>query len=281
MPTIWFNGQFIDKGSLNIQTSNRSFLYGDGFFETVRLNKYKAVFFNRHYVRFIEAMTYLQMEIPEHWSVVFLQKTLEELARKNNLPNARIRMTVWRGGEGRYTPQSHYSELLIEAFSLENDFYKLNTKGLKSGWFEGSRRWADEGTFYKSANAKIYTLAGMYAQSQGWDDIVIMNQYNRLADALHSNVFIWLNNQWITPPISEGCIDGVVRKVLIRQMIKWNMPLEIRPIERNDFSQCEEVMLTNSIEGIQWVGLLEGKEYNNKISSMVLGKLNELLPISI
>jgi branched-chain amino acid aminotransferase len=280
MSTCWFNGQFQPVSEWNVASSNRAFRYGDGLFETVKVGYGKPLFFHQHYTRFIEALTYLRMEIPEHWSMLFLQKKIEELVQQHGWQNARIRMTCWRSGEGWYAPESHYPDLLLEAFPIDSHFFQLNTEGVRAGIWTGGTRFTHAGTFFKSANAEAYVLASIDAAAMELDDLLLTNQYGRIADALYSNVFIWSKDKLITPPVSEGCIDGVMRRVLIKYGRKWGLTVEEHPLDTNSLLQADEVMLTNSMQGLRWVGRLNASSYGNKISSMLLGKLNELLPTS-
>ena len=280
MSICWFNGQYLPASEWSLTSSNRAFRYGDGLFETIKVGYGKPLFFHQYYIRFIEGLTYLRIDIPEEWSMLFLQKKIEELLQQNKLPNARVRMTCWRSGKGWYAPESHLPDLLIEVFPLSDHFFQLNTEGVRAGIWKEGIRFAHAGSFFKSANAEAYVLASIDAATRHVDDMLLTNQHGRIADALYSNVFIWSGDKLMTPPVAEGCIDGVMRRVLIKYARRWGLTVEETRLEIDQLLQADEVMLTNSLQGIRWVAELESSTYSNKIASMLLSKLNELLPTS-
>lgn len=280
MEVVWKDGVVIPATGFSIGTDNRSFRFGDGLFETIRVVHGKAVFFNQHYIRFIEGLADLKMEIPKEWSVLFLKKAVEDLARENGHLHARIRMTAWRSGAGNYAPETHVPELLIESYLLPEPYFTMNTTGKGMSLFTDRIKWAGNGSFYKSANAGTYTMASHFAAEEGAEDAFITNQHGRVIEAIHSNVFAWNGQEWLTPTVTEGCVDGVVRRVLLKQFPKWGIPVVQQPLDAEVLYNAEEVMLTNTIKGVEWVGSFGKASYSNKLASMVLGKLNELLPLS-
>ncbi len=279
MPTIWLNGRFTDEAPI-IDSSNRAFRYGDGLFETVRICFGKAVFFHQHYVRFIEGMTLLKMEVPESWSFTFLQNLLQECAQKNGHTHARIRMSCWRDGAGWYLPLKNTPALLIESYALEQPYFQMNVHGLAIGAFKDVQLETGPLANFKSANALPYILAALWAKEQAFDNAILFNRNGSVADAIQSNIFVWKNNTLITPDVNQGCVNGVMRRTLLKHARSWGMPVEERVLELSELDKASEVFLTNAVQGIQWVEKWDDTQFDNKISSALLGKLNELLPVN-
>jgi branched-chain amino acid aminotransferase len=279
MAMVWFNGDFT-ANPVQLDTTNRSFRYGDGLFETIKVCFGKAVFFHQHYVRLIEGLDFLRMDIPETWSVPYLQGLVERATSENGLLHARVRLTCWRSGSGWYMPETNIPSMLIEASPLEEPFYRLNTTGIHAGVFADVVKSTGLGSSFKSANALPYILASLFAKENNWQDAFLINQESRVADALHSNIFIWKEGILKTPHVSEGCVDGVMRRVLIKYARKWGIPVEEVNMELQDLRSAEEVFLTNTQQGIQWVGTFEQSRYDNKMAAGLLARLNELLPLS-
>lgn len=279
MAVVWYQGEFSTDPVL-LDTTNRSFRYGDGLFETIKVVFGKAVFFHQHYVRLIDGLDFLCMDIPETWSVPFLQGLVESCAEKNGYLHARVRLTCWRSGSGFYAPETGIPQMLIEAYPVNEPFYQLNTSGLNIGAFTGLTKALGQGSNFKSANALPYVLASIYAKNHGWDDAVLLNHEARVADALHSNVFIWKDGVLKTPAASEGCIDGVLRRVLIKYARRWGIPVEEVQMDFLDLENAEEIFLTNSQQGIQWVSNFGDRTYSNKMAAGLLARLNELLPLN-
>lgn len=274
---INYNGQILDEALFSIAPFNRSFLYGDGLFETIKVCKGKALFFNQHYVRFIEGLSALKMEIPESWTITSFKNQVEELTAQNGVQNARVRLTFWRAGKGRYTPENFGAEYLIETIPLQSDYYLLNTQGLNIGVFDGLTKVPGAFSEFKSANAMIYTMAGIHAKEQSLDDIIIQNIHGRPVEMQFSNFFIRKGNVLLTPAVSEGCINGVMRRVLIKLCLKSGMDVVECPLSIADVKKADEMFITNTMQGIQWVGQCGDTLYGREISGLLLAKLNEYL----
>ncbi|MBP7399400.1 MAG: aminotransferase class IV [Chitinophagales bacterium] len=272
---INYNGQFIDEILFSIPAHNRSFLFGDGLFETIKVFRGKAMFFNQHYVRFIEGLDTLKMELPDFWTVPYFKNQVEELVEKNESTNARVRLTFWRAGKGKYTPENFSAEYIIEISPLENEFYIINKTGLQIGVFDEIKKMQNKFSEFKSANAMIYTMAGIYAKENQLDDVLIKNTEGRPIEMLFSNYFIRKDNVLITPATTEGCVNGVMRRVLIKLCRKIGIEVIEKELQIEEILQADEFFITNTIHGIQWVEAFEGITYKQEMADILLAKLNE------
>ena len=89
-----------------------------------------------------------------------------------------------------------------------------------------------------------------------------------------SNVFVVYNKQIYTPALSEGCIGGVMRQVVMRIIKENELPLIEAQISPEILNEAEEVFLTNASRGIQWVMGFNSKRYFNEVSKELLDRLN-------
>ncbi len=279
MSQVWFNGQ-LQEAPFLVDTSNRAFRYGDGLFETVRVVYNRAPFLHQHYIRFIEGMDLLRFEIPEHWSFPFLQKELDKLVRANDLQHARVRMTAWREGAGTHIPEQHTASLLMEAFPLEEPYFQLNKEGLLIGVYSELRKEIHPLSSHKSANARPYVQAAIFAAEQSWDDALILNTDGRPADAVQSSIFCWKNETLCTTADGDGGVDGVMRRVLLKAAKQWGMPFSTEHMSIEELQAADEIFLTNTMQGIRWVGQWGDRVYDNRMAGILTGKLNEMLPLS-
>lgn len=272
---INYNGQLIDETLFSIPAFNRSFLYGDGLFETIKVFQRKALFFNQHYVRFIEGLDALKMELPEFWTVPYFKNQIEELAQKNETPNARVRLTFWRAGKGKYTPEDFNVEYIIETSPLANEFYIINKTGLQIGAYDEIKKAKGKFSEFKSANAMIYTMAGIFAKENQLDDVLISNTEDRPIEMLFSNFFIRKDNVLFTPSTTEGCVNGVMRRVLIKLCRKMGIEVIEKELHIEEIMQADEFLITNTMHGIQWVESFENVTYKQEMTDILLAKLNE------
>ncbi|MFN3939349.1 MAG: aminotransferase class IV, partial [Chitinophagales bacterium] len=239
--------------------------------------KGKALFFNQHYVRFIEGMDAMQMEIPVEWSVPFLKNLVEETAAANKLGNARVRLTFWRKAGGYYTPENQTPEFIIEAFPLTETYYNLNANGLITEVYAEITKSVNVLSPFKSANALPYVMAGLYKSKRNLDDVLLCNTERRIIEATFSNIFLVTGKTILTPAVEEGCINGVMRRVLIKMCKQIQIDLVETQITMEDIQKADEVFLTNVMQGIRWVNKINDINFRLGIAPVLLGKLNELI----
>ncbi len=265
------------------KVTNRSFRYGDGLFETIRLIKGKLHLFDYHIERILNGAEFLKMEFPSNWNKAFFKKKVNELLEKNQeFENGKIRLSIFRADGGTYAPKSSKGNLLIEYEPLNSDRFILNKKGLKMEVFSEMEKTSNPFSNFKSSNALIYVLASIYRKEEGLDDCFIVNSQNRIIEGISSNLFIVKDGSLITPPLSEGCVAGVMRSYLLNLLEQKEIEYRMTPIQLEDLFQAQEIFLTDSIKGIRWVGSYKVKRYNLNLSEQLNQYLNEELdkPVS-
>src|SRR5690606_35689778 len=127
----------------------------------------------------------------------------------------RVRFSVFRNGEGLYTPETNKAGFLLEAQPLNQKIYAHNPAGLIIDVYQKHRKTTGPFSHMKSNNALLFVLASLYKKERGLDDVVILNQDGNLCESTHSNLFVWYKNGLYTPALSEGCVDGVMRRAVI------------------------------------------------------------------
>ncbi len=275
---IILNGNFISGSENSFNVQNRAFLYGDSIFETIRVNNRKILFFEEHLDRLISGMKVLKYEIPDKFTV-FRQKLEDEiiqlLNRNKIFKSSRIRLTVFRKTGGFYTPHTNEIDYVISASKLPNDKFVLNSSGLLIDIFKDIRNPLNVFAPYKTANSILYTLAGIYKNEKKFDDCLILNERNQIIESISSNIFIVIDGKLISPPIADGCINGIMRNVIISYAKQSNIVYLEKSINTDDLLNADEVFFTNSILGIQWVVAYKNKRYYKKASDFLIRRLNE------
>ncbi len=270
---IYSNNKLVPEKDFAVSYKNRAYRYGDGVFETLKVRKGVPLFLKHHYSRLILALDTLQFEIPEHWTYSFFVYTIIDLAKQNEIENGNLRIQVSRLGEGKYLPTSNGCDLMMQIHPVETDVYRLHnntfTLGLYNDMFKPTGKWAN----FKSVNSHIYVQASIFKQQHQFDEVLILNEHGRIADASTANIFAVVNNLLITPPNNEGGIDGVLRRVLVKLCKQHNIALQQAPLSLTDMNDAEEIFLTNVIKGI-----VPATTFNNKSLNRTFAKqLHELL----
>ncbi|MFI5222551.1 MAG: aminotransferase class IV, partial [Bacteroidia bacterium] len=219
--------------------TERAFLYGDLIFETIRVRNGDICFIDKHYSRLSRSANLLKFDTTYLSKEIFEEDIRKALGDKKD---ARVRFLMYRDSKGFYTPETNNSKWEIEIFPLETEQIICG----KLGVFNQYKKTRNELSNLKSGNALLHVMAGIYAKENYLDDCLILNQHGRVAETIHSNIFILRGDELVTPPLTEGCVEGVMRQVVIEIALFKGIFLDEIPILPHELIQADEVFLTNA-----------------------------------
>jgi len=274
---INYDGKLYPENEKIFTINNRAFKYGDAVFETIRVINGQPVFVHDHFTRLKKGMDLLRMNtIPLTFEELYEQ--ILHLIEKNKITEgARVRITVFRVGEGLYTPVNDTKSYVIEAVPISKNLYELNEEGLHIDLYTDIKVHSTILTQIKTTNKIPNVLTGIYKKEHDLDDCLMINEQHHIVEAISSNVFLYKNNTLYTPSISEGCIDGITRKHIIEVANSMNITVIEGAVTGSMLLQTDELFLTNSIAGIKWVKEYRGKFYTNETTKLILEKFNEVV----
>lgn len=276
--TINWNGNLTDDDKPLIKPTNRAFRYGDSVFETIRYSSGKLYFFEAHYFRLMASMRILRMEIPMSFSPEHLEAEIMETIEANHLERqpVRVRFGVYRDGEGLYTPETNNIGYVIEVQQLPALTYELNEEGLEIELFKDYYVQRGMLSNLKSANALLYVVASVFKKENGFDECILVNDDKMATEAISSNLFMVQKGEIFTPPLSSGCLKGIVRGQILKNAKRWGFTITEKDFSPFELQRADEVFLTNAIDGIKWVGKYRRKSYGNEVSKSLIQKLSLL-----
>ena len=100
---------------------------------------------------------------------------------------------------------------------------------------------------HKTTLRHVYDEGWKKAEAVGAFDTLFFNERGELTEGGRSNVFVKLNGQWMTPPLSAGVLPGVMRARLLEDA-NWNA-IE-QTITRADLKNAEAVCVCNALRGV-------------------------------
>ena len=271
---INFNGTIASED--NLLTNNRGLLYGDSVFETVKILDGKILFAEDHYFRLMASMRIVRMEIPMNFTMEYFEAQILSLAKAENLEkSSRARVTIFRKEGGFYLPTDKNISFLISVSALENTVYSFEKDFYEVELYKDFIVTKHLLSTIKSSNRMINVTGSIFADENGYDNCLLINDDKNVIEALNGNLFMLMGNKLITPPISEGCLNGVMRKQVLALARKIES-LEVmeEPISPFDLQKADELFVTNVIKGIQPVTKYRKKEYETKVSKDLLLRLN-------
>jgi branched-chain amino acid aminotransferase len=273
---INFNGSLVASDS-NLLAQNRGFLYGDAVFETVKILDYKILFLEDHYFRLMSSMRVLRMEIPMNFTMEYFEYQILTLVKNKNIENsARARITFYRNDGGYYLPKTNTVSFLIHAEILLDTLYLINPVEYEVDLFKDFYVTKQLLSSIKSSNKIINITGSIYANENGLDNCLLLNDSKNVIEALQGNIFMLKGNLLITPPVSEGCLNGVMRKQIIQIAKKMdNLEVLEEVISPFDLQKADELFITNVIKGIQPITKYRKKVFATTLATILVQKLND------
>ena len=276
---INLNGSLLPNDQNIFKSGNRAFLYGDQLFETLRFQDGKLLFWEDHYFRIMGGACMLRMEIPQHLNIEFLENEIIKTLKASDLfeCNSRVRLSLYRSDGGRYLPINKSLEYLIEVDKLSEESLSLNNSGLIIDVFHDHFKPNNTISNLKGGNSLVSVLSSIFANENDLDEAIILNLESNICETSASNIFIAKDKHLITPPLSSGCVNGIVRKQIIENASLWGYSIEEKNMKTFQLIKADEVFLTNSINWIQWVSCYKKRSFKNDISFDLFQKLQVLV----
>jgi branched-chain amino acid aminotransferase len=262
---ICFDGKIIKSGEPVFAADDKSYRYGDGLFETIKMINGEMPLFDLHMERLFDSIRLLEFSTSTHLTAAKLKGDIISVCNKNRCTAlARIRLSVSRGNGGIYEQDRDRLHYLIECWPGNPATNQLNENGLVIGVFPHARKSMDIYSKLKSANYLPYTMAARFAKQQQWNDSLVLNAEGNIADSSIANVFFVKGELICTPSISQGGVDGVMRRYLIAQIRNAGISMEERTVSPDEAAEADELFLTNAMNGIRWAGRFENKILTNQ-----------------
>ena len=277
---INFNGEIHDT-NFQLSVSNRSFLYGDGVFETLKIVNNKILFFEDHYFRLMASMRIIRFEIPMSFTMEYIEEQILNLVKIIAIQNcARVRFTVFRNEGGFYLPTDNSISFVINAIELEAKQYRILKNDFEVDLYKDFIVPKQLLSTLKTANKITHITASIFAKENQLDACLLINETKNVIEATNGNLFMLLGNKLITPPISEGCLNGILRKQII-YVAKQFESIQIleQTISPFDLQKADELFITNVIIGIQPITKYRKKEFGTLLAIQLLEKLNESIGV--
>ena len=272
------NGNILPGDEAIFNAQNRSFRYGDGIFESMRLMNGKINFLSHHLDRLSQGMALLKMSSTLTLTESKVNTEIKKLILSNgSIDNGIVRFSMYRRDGGRYNPAVNDSSFLIEVEEHKEQKYTLNQRGITLGIFEDIKKDKNAFSNIKSNNALISIMASIHAVNNNFDDCLLLNIENILIETTSSNLFIEIDNHIYTPPLSSGCVSGVMRKVVFELCEENEINISEKALSIQNLENADEIFLTNAVAGLKHVEKFNDKIYSNSVAKL----LNELLNNSV
>ena len=238
--TAWiWTGELFEPGD-TVPITERGFRYGMSVFESLRVTRGEAEFFEKHTARLVQACAEREIALDE----TILLRVAELFASQSGF--ARIYVTA---GDGAPAAAGEAPRVFV---FLED----RTPPGAEGAWEIGLHDETYHAPFggLKTANYWFNCDALAHARRRGFDEALLFNDRAELVSACMANVFLVHGDRLSTPLRSSGARAGVIREWVIGRR-----KVEERRLRREDVVQADEIFLTNSWIGVMPVATLEGR----------------------
>lgn len=277
-PQYCLNGAYFFYEDKQLDMTNRAFRYGDAIFESMFVVSKRIPLLQKHFERLKEAVAYWEMQLPDGFDTYRIAKEVERLCNKNRLfQGARARLTIFRSGEGLYTPTTNEASYLLEVSYLPEQEFTLNTVGWKVGNYDDEYKYPLKAGRYKTAQCLLSIKGSIWKQKNAWDEVLLLSPEQHVVEAAAYNVFAVRDNVLLTPNLESGCVSGVMRDAVLGYASELGLHVEELAFPLQILKEAEEVFLTNAVVGLRWVLAWEEKRYFSSTAKKMTALLNEKL----
>lgn len=247
---------FLDEQHLSF--SNRGFKYGDGLFETIAIVNGDPRFLESHLKRLRKGADLLGIDYVDSLDDQIIANQVELIKKENNITGqAILKIILWREADGLYTPSTNESSVLI---TIKNHNSKKLNIVQRAGFSAKTINFPSPISGLKTLSALKYVVAGVEKTEMNLEEIIILDHQGHISEALSSNIFWIKEGIYYTPPLSTGCIEGVMRNWLINRLIEDGYKVIEKLASPFEFKESESIFTTNA-SGIRHIQTIEGNKF--------------------
>lgn len=248
-PVLWIDGDLVPLSKAFIPVTDHSFLAGDGAFETFGVVDETPVGTTRHLTRLRHSLHGLNLELDTPDTE--LAEAVTKVVDANPGGCDWVRMTV-TGGDAPFSTERHTSEPRIviapgitpeepESVAVVTAPWPRNELGALAG--------------LKTTSYAENAVALAYAKNRQASEVLFANTRGELCEGATTNVFVVLDSELVTPPLTSGCLEGVTRYLVLS-----SCEVSERPILMNELPYAAEAFLTSSVRGAIPITRIDDRE---------------------
>ena len=257
---VWIEGKVVDGSEARIPVTDHGLLYGDGVFEGIRIYGRSVFRLEDHIQRFASAAKALWLELPGGTKAA--RKIVLETARAYGADQAYVRLIATRGDGPLGIDPTQCSKPRLICIVDRIDVHPEHKRSagidlLTSSWRRPPADVLDPRV--KSLNYLNNVMAKLEARQRGGDEALLLNAAGSIAETSVANIFLVRGGDLLTPPPSDGALEGITRATVLELAASLGIPARTQSLGRFDLFAADEVFLTGSGAGLVPVRSLDGR----------------------
>ncbi|HET7452082.1 MAG TPA: branched-chain amino acid transaminase [Thermoanaerobaculia bacterium] len=279
----FFDGRILPYGEARVGLLTHALNYGTGCFAGVRafwnVEEEELFIFRArdHFQRFLESARLLSMDLP--YTADELVENLVALLRAEGLrEDCYIRPLAFLSDE---TIGVRLDGLTPSVSMVAFPFGKYLDRDEGAHLTVSSWRRIDDGVIPprgKVTGGYINSaLAKHDAQKAGFDDAILLDARGKISEATVSNVFVVRRGQLLTPPVTDGVLEGITRRTVI-ELAKRELSIDAveRSIDRTELLLAEEAFLAGTGVGIIPIAKVDHRSIGDGATGEITGSIRRL-----
>jgi branched-chain amino acid aminotransferase len=270
----WLDGRILPASEARIPVTDHGFLYGDGIFEGIRVARGRIFRLGAHLARFAASARAIALELPGGPGAA--RQVVLETIRAFGEPDAYVRLVATRGegGLGVDPASCPCPRLLCLVDRLRLYPEEKLVGGLDLLTSSLRRPPADAlDPRVKSLNYLTSALARLEARQRGADEALLLNAAGMIAEASVANLFAWRDGELLTPPATDGALEGITRRSVLELAPGIGIAARERTLGRFDLFAADEAFLTGSGAGLVPIRSLDGRPIGSGAPGPVFARI--------
>lgn len=245
---IWLNGEFIQWRDAKLHFLSHALHYASAVFEGERVYGGHIFKLREHTDRLLKSGNILDFQIP--YTPDEIDDASKKLIEMNGITDGYIRPIAWRGSEMMgVSAQNSRINIAIAAWEWPAYFSpEAKMQGLRmriSDWHRPDPRTAP--TDSKAAGLyMICTLSKHKAESEGYDDALLLDWRGYIAEATGANIFFLMDDGKLHTPKPDCFLDGITRRTVIELAKAKGYEIVERHMQPEDMANAKEAFLTGT-----------------------------------
>ncbi len=243
---VFMNGKMVPEESASVSIFDRSYLYGEGAFETMRAYNAKPAFCDMHYHRLKDSCEKLKIELPlDEYS---FEHAVVKTLNTNKLKDAFVRVTVSPVGlsTGIARPSKMTTNVVIFAKPFKSKKAEVYSGGAKVIVVESVYADDPQMAEIKSTNYLTKMMARMEVTSKKAEEGIFQSRDGLILEATAANIFVVKKDRIFTPPLADGCLPGITRWVVMGIAEQLKIPCKEMSLTLDDLDGVDEIFMTSS-----------------------------------
>jgi branched-chain amino acid aminotransferase len=251
---IFHNNRIVPLEQARLSPGQVGLLMGWGVFTTVRIYQGLPFAFDRHWARMSRDAALLGVPMGHEPEAV--RQAIVDLAAANKHPESMARISFVKNKGGLWAGNGERPDTDLLIFTRELVAWpaaqrlRLEPHGIISaGPYAGAKMlsWVSHAAVLEKAHA------------EGYDDALLVNEKEQLAECTSANIFLVRNGEVLTPPLSSGCLAGITREILFEIAPRAEIPLREQELTLGDLDSAEEIFISSTTREVAAVGVIHPK----------------------